>query len=125
MSISVSTRIAVKQANKSLFKQRLGATITKGKRILGVGHNEVNRNTKHWAQYWEGSIHAEEAALLQAVKQHGVLELRNSTLHVVRLSKSGHLAMAKPCHHCQELLLRFQIKKVLYSTKDGMAVLVL
>lgn len=116
----MSTRIAIRQANKSTFKQRLGATLTKGKRILGVGYNETNRNTKHWTQYWEGSIHAEEAALLQAIKEHGLSELRNSTLHVVRLSKSGHLAMAKPCLHCQELLRRFQIKKVLYSTENGM-----
>jgi deoxycytidylate deaminase len=121
----MSLRLAIKAANKSRFKQRLGATITKGKRILGVGHNEINRNTKHWTQYWEGSIHAEEAAILQAVKQHGILELRGSVLHVVRLSKSSELVLAKPCKHCQALLQRFQIKKVLYSTKDGMVELVL
>ncbi len=119
----MSTRLAIKQAKRSSFKQQLGATLSKGKRILGVGFNETNRNTKHWTQYWEGSIHAEEAAILQAVKKHGISELRNSTLHVVRLSKSGNLAMAKPCSHCQELLRRFQIKKVLYSTEDGMEIL--
>lgn len=121
----MSTRLAVKQALLSSFRQRLGATLTKGKRILGVGYNEVNRGSRHWTQSWSGSLHAEEAAILSAIKQHGISELRNSTLHVVRLSKSGHLAMAKPCTHCQELLRRFQIKKILYSTENGMEQLVL
>jgi deoxycytidylate deaminase len=116
----MSARIAIKQAKRSSFKQQLGATLSKGKRILGVGYNETNRNTKHWTQYWEGSIHAEEAAILQAIKEHGISELRNSTLHVVRIAKSGQLAMAKPCAHCEELLRRFQVKKVLYSTTHGM-----
>lgn len=116
----MSTRLAIKQANKSAFKQRLGAVLHKGSTILGTGYNATNRHTSHWTQSWEGSIHAEEAALLQAVKQHGLSKLRNSTITVVRLSKSGKLALARPCEHCQALLSKFQIKKVCYSTEDGM-----
>jgi deoxycytidylate deaminase len=119
----MSTRLAIREANKSVFKQRLGAVITHGKRIIGKGYNETNRYTSHWTQHWQGSLHAEEAAILQAVKKHGISELNGSTIHVVRLDKSNDMAMAKPCPHCQKLLRRFQVKKVLYSTKNGMEVM--
>ncbi len=121
----MSTRLAIKEANKSCFKERLGAVISKGKRILGRGFNEINRHQKHWTASWEGSLHAEEAALLQAVKKHGVAQLHGATIHVVRLSKSDQLALAKPCKHCETLLRNFGIKEVYYSTSDGMEQLVL
>lgn len=38
---------------------------------------------------------------------------------VVRVSKTGELAMAKPCPNCERLLKRYRVKKVFYTTGNG------
>lgn len=37
----------------------------------------------------------------------------------IRISKGGRILIAKPCKHCQELLLHYGIDKVIYSTEFG------
>ena len=120
----MSIRIASKQANRSTFKYKIGAALVKGSSILGVGHNEINRYTKQWRQHWPGSLHAEESAILMALKKSGHAALIGSTLFVSRVTPSGELALAKPCRHCQAVLKAFQIKDVHYTTPTGVQVMV-
>jgi len=42
---------------------------------------------------------------------------------VVRLLKNGNLSMAKPCPNCERALRRHRVKKVFYSTENGIRVL--
>ncbi len=43
---------------------------------------------------------------------------------VVRVSKGdGSLAMAKPCVHCAKALENFKVKKVYFTTSDGIELL--
>lgn len=39
---------------------------------------------------------------------------------VVRVTKNGQLAMAKPCHNCERALRFHKVQKVFYSTECGM-----
>ncbi len=112
-------RLATKHANKSTFKYKIGSVIIRGNAILGVGHNEVNRYTSKWKQVWPGSLHAEESAILDALKKHSHDKLIGSTIYVSRVDQSGKLALARPCEHCQTVLRAFQIKTCLYTTPTG------
>jgi len=38
---------------------------------------------------------------------------------VVRFNKLGELKNSRPCNHCLETMVKYKIKKVLYSTDDG------
>ncbi len=116
-------RIATKHANKSSFKQRIGAAIVSKGSVIGVGHNEVNRYTSKWKQVWPGSLHAEESAVLDALKKHTHDKLIGSTIYVSRLNSAGELALSKPCSHCQAILKAFQIKEVYYTTPNGVEIL--
>lgn len=42
---------------------------------------------------------------------------------VVRLLRDGNLAMAKPCPNCERALKRHRVKKVFYSTENGIQML--
>ena len=38
---------------------------------------------------------------------------------VVRTLKNGELAMAKPCPYCESILKSHRVKKIFYTTDDG------
>lgn len=42
---------------------------------------------------------------------------------VVRVTKNGALAMAKPCKKCALALKNYRVKKVFYTTENGMELL--
>ena len=48
-----------------------------------------------------------------------VNKLYKYTMVNVRLDKNGLVRMSKPCGHCQDLLLAFNVGEVWYSTNNG------
>ena len=38
---------------------------------------------------------------------------------VVRIGKTGEIKNSRPCNHCIETMIKYKIKKVLYSTDEG------
>lgn len=101
-------RFVEKAANvavESDYLYQLGALVFKGGKILSLGHNKI------------GS-HAEVDALNQ-LKPH---QTRGADLLVVRVSKTG-LAMSKPCPICQIVIKNRGIKRVFYTTRNGMRIM--
>ena len=37
---------------------------------------------------------------------------------VVRLSKEGKLRNSRPCNNCLQMMIKYNIKKIIYSTDD-------
>ena len=94
------------------------------------------------------SIHAEQKAIADILKKHGHYDLlpllsantnfdkipkrlrdklnkvkrifKKVTIVVYRETADGCLACAKPCTICKNIMLNFGVKKVIYSTPDGM-----
>lgn len=102
-------------AQNSTCKQQHGAIIYRSGAVLSVGINRNKNNptfvgeaTKNW------SVHAEVAA----IKACGNANLKNATLYVARINKSGSPMMSKPCVKCQKAIEDAGIKKVIY-TIDG------
>lgn len=111
---------ALQQAEKSTYKHRLGACISIGRKVLGVGYNKVNRHqSKVKTDSWNGSLHAEIAAVLDALRNHPVERLRGSTVTVVRIGKFGELRLAMPCKNCYNSLRNLGIKEVRFSNDSG------
>lgn len=111
---------AIQQAEKSTYKHRLGACITLGRKVLGVGYNKINRyQSKVKTGSWDGSLHAEIAAVLDALRKYPVGRLEGATVTVVRISKSGELRLAMPCKNCYNSLRNLGIKEVRFSNDSG------
>lgn len=107
-------KVAVKEAQKSDYFQKVGAVIIKKKTILSKGHNYAHKSAKKLHpkfKRWENSIHAEADAILKART-----DLKGATIYVIRLGSSGKFRFAKPCNHCKTYLKHVGIKKVFYST---------
>lgn len=111
--------LATKLASKSRFNYRIGAVIIKGGSILGVGYNSVNRYNNKWKQVWPGSMHAEEAAILDALNKRGHDKLIGATIYVSRINKNGIQGLACPCEHCMDVLKAFHLREAIYTTATG------
>lgn len=107
---------AIKEAKKSTFFPRIGAVVFKGKKIYGVGHNEIRSSSlsmKH--RHRQESLHAEQAALLNL----DWTKLKGCSILVIRVGKSGKLGMCKPCPMCEKLIKYVGIKNIYYTTSEG------
>jgi deoxycytidylate deaminase len=111
---------ALTEAKKSDFERtQVGAVISKGNRILSVGHNQIRGYRKcPTDRVWKDSLHAEQDAILKLLNKGKLSSLIGSTLYVSRRKKNGDPAIAKPCPKCQSLILAVGIKKVVYTTDN-------
>ena len=48
-----------------------------------------------------------------------MIDLKNYTIVVVRFGKDGNLKNSRPCNHCLDTMIKYRIKKILYSTDEG------
>ena len=108
----MSIRIAVKIAQSSVFKQRVGAVVAKNGRILAIACNAVRHKQGTFKKAWINSLHAEQAAMLQ-------VDCKGADLYVVRLLKNGELSNACPCLSCRDMIFKKGIRNVYYSNEYG------
>ena len=107
---------AVDEANKSTFRQKVGAIIFNKNRIISRGYNDPERSVKHINkkfQRWPGTVHAEVAAILKAKT-----DLKGFSILVVRVNSKNQLRLAKPCEWCSMYLDYVGIKKIYYSISE-------
>jgi len=111
-----AVKLAVKEANKSEYYQKVGAVIVKKKIVLSKGHNcphKSRRKLHPRFQQWPDSIHAEVDAILKARTN-----LKNASIYVIRVGSNNKLLLAKPCKYCMAYLKYVGIRKVFYSTDE-------
>jgi dCMP deaminase len=108
--------LAVNLASKShCIKRHVGAVLTKDTRIISIGYNGPPAGTHNCDEKWPESgcesdskggcslaIHAEQNALLYAVKNNSSVE--GATLYVT----------LSPCLACSRIILTMGVKKVIY-----------
>lgn len=108
--------LAVNLSKRShCVKRHVGAVLTKDTRIISIGYNGPPAGTHNCDEDWpatgcptdsKGScslaIHAEQNAILYAVKNGGSIE--NSTLYVT----------LSPCISCARIIFTAKISKVFY-----------
>ena len=85
-----------------------------GKRMyLGSNHLRNSYNGKCTCY----STHAEMDVIHKALRNTDSLD--NCVIAVVRFGKDGLLRNSRPCNHCLECMIKYNIKKIMYSTDDG------
>jgi len=105
--------LAIEEAKKSIYEQRMGCIIFNKKIIISSGHNYALKNRKRLNpkfQKWKGSIHAEVDAILNAKSN-----LKNCHLLIIRINKKNEFRLALPCNKCRQFIEHVGIKKVFYS----------
>jgi len=108
--------IAVATAEKSDHdKWRLGSVVWRGGSVLSTGVNRVKNDPSvvEDSKHFHCSIHAEADALRNAG------DTRGARLFVARVTRSGNLALAKPCSRCMEAIREHGIKRVYYTDENG------
>ena len=90
--------VSAADAGHSLY--HLGAVVVKGGKIIGRGCNTALR-------------HAEVNAI-----RNSKGSTKGAIMIVARISPTG-LAMAKPCENCREAIRKAGIKRVYYTSREG------
>lgn len=90
--------------------------------ILSIGHNKCF--PQHSSRRAYMSFHAETTSILNYIKKKTSGKKRNRNIKgfdilVVRISKTGQLAMSKPCRKCLEFMKKYPIRRVYYSIDGG------
>lgn len=103
---------ALTEAEKSDVKHKHGCVITKGGRVLAVGHNRY-RNSHPTMEIPAGNytVHAEIDAASQ-VQWHN---LKGCTVYIGRLSKSKEAANSAPCKGCLDYLEQAGVKRIVVT----------
>jgi deoxycytidylate deaminase len=94
-------------------QHKLGCVIVKGNSVISTGYNQIKTHPLS-PHAWK-MVHAEFSAVLGI----SASDLKGSTVYVYRETKSGELALAKPCIYCHKMLENCDIKTVYYTIKGG------
>lgn len=101
--------------------QKMAAIIAKKNRILGSGMNSRKTHPLQFAfskSHLKISLHAEISAIIDALRNYEVEELRGATIFVARVLKNGSRANAKPCPICQRALEAYGIDAVHWTENE-------
>ncbi|HRP02485.1 MAG TPA: nucleoside deaminase [Candidatus Kapabacteria bacterium] len=96
--------IALKEAEKSLAygDVPIGAIITNNGRVIGRGHNKVEKKNN-------SILHAELIAINSAIKKIGYKHLLNCEMYIT----------LEPCSMCAGAIILSRIKKIYIASKDA------
>lgn len=114
MFMSAPKRIAIKMALQSTSRFRVGCVIARGKRVLYAGYNQMGKSHPLSDRRGLRGIHAEVHCLLPA---HG--ERITGEAYIARIRLDGSLGIARPCPDCIKALRQHGVKRINYTTQDG------
>jgi tRNA(Arg) A34 adenosine deaminase TadA len=100
-------------------EHKLGAVIVKGGKIISKSFNQSNKShtyVKRNGEHYNQNLHAELSCIFK-VKNKELL--RGAIIFVYRERKNGDLANSRPCPMCYELIQYYGIKRIIYTTCDG------
>ena len=93
------------------------AVILINKRLISVGWNDTNKSHPEMSQLnCHKKLHAELMAINKVKHKH---DLSKAQMVVYAETKAGLKVLGKPCPYCHELIKRYGIKDVIYSSHEG------
>ena len=114
-------RLARKIALTSNSKFRVGAVLTRGNSIMGMGCNDMSKSHPLMSGYSDGTrkplikMHAE----LAACRAWKPLDIDSRfAIYVYRVKKDGSQGLARPCDSCFKLINYIGLTKVYFSLDD-------
>lgn len=112
---------ASRQAENSTYKQRVGAVLVKGNRLIASGYNQIRGHRSLRSNHWDNALHAEMHCLLNALKSVSIEDIAGSTMFVSRIKRDGSTGLALPCDNCFEILQKFRIRRIIFTTETGIS----
>jgi tRNA(Arg) A34 adenosine deaminase TadA len=104
---------ALSLAGLSTMRNKHGAVIVAGGRVLSVGVNRRRNDPKfHATTPLELSVHAERAAIKSLGATFNTAGL---TMYIARLSGTGQPLLSRPCSECWNYLAHRNFKEVIYT----------
>ena len=108
--------------------EKLAAAVVFRNRIVSVGLNSMKSHPMA-AKYGKNEhaifLHAEVAAIKNALREIEVDQLSKCDLYIARVKKEQPFArtvvwgLAKPCVGCQRAIAEFGLKRVIYTCDSG------
>jgi tRNA(Arg) A34 adenosine deaminase TadA len=106
---------------------KVAAAVVRNNRIVSIGIN-ANKSHPMAAKFGKNEqaifLHAEIAAIKNALKEVDVDDLEKMEMYVVRVkkpkpfSKKWVWGLAKPCVGCQRAIAEFGLRRVVYTTDE-------
>jgi len=116
--IDIASKIAKNSRNTRVSKKQrhfIACVIYKGSKMIGLGvNNQIKTHSVASKHYDYPYIHAE----FDAIKSTGFKKTKKATAYVARYSLSDY-NMCKPCKSCQAFLRKFGVKKVFFTSNNG------
>jgi deoxycytidylate deaminase len=109
--------VARYMATKSTSRQRHGAILVKGGRVIGTGFNK-DRNHPDRVSPEHIKTHCSVHAEIDAIRDAS-WNVKGAVLYVARVSPRGEDRYSKPCTRCEVVIEETQIKKVIYTEGDS------
>ncbi len=107
-------QLAKKIAKKSNHpRYKFGCIIFKKNDIINIGYNQLKTHPKS-PHLWK-TIHAEFHTILGT----DVSDLENSEIVIYMENKNGEVGLSKPCKTCENMLSNVGIKRIYYTTENG------
>lgn len=104
--------LARKMSFKSTYRHQHGSVIVLGKKIIGLGFNEIKTHSKS-PDPWKFK-HSEFSAILNARRE----DFSKCEIYIYRETKNGTPAPSKPCAYCLKMIKSLNFSKIHYSD-DG------
>lgn len=103
---------------KSELTSLHSSMIVKGGSILSHGINKIFPTSfaMKYAQHKGWQIHSEAEAISKIKNKK---KIKGATIYNCRLTKCGIPELSKPCFGCIKMLRDFEMKKVVYTTRQG------
>jgi deoxycytidylate deaminase len=110
--------VARYMATKSESRQKHGAVIVKGGRVVGTGYNK-DRNNPYRVSPEHIKTHCSVHAEIDAMRDARWNNLKGAVIYVARVNRNGDDRNSKPCTRCQVVIEETQIKKVIYTEGEN------
>jgi deoxycytidylate deaminase len=113
-------QLAIRMAEKSPSRFRLGAVLAYRNQVLSTGHNNMGRTHPLQQKFARDrsfalGLHAEVDACLGVAEA----DLDGADLYVARILKDGRVAMAKSCAVCIKFMKDVGIHRVYFTNENG------
>jgi len=130
MNLDKTTSLLLKIAEdipEPVRNYRLASAILYKKQIVGFGVNSYKTDpfqSKYMKNPFSIFVHAEIAAIKNALKRIDVDDFKRSSLVVVRVKRNMNNtkfipALSKPCIGCMSCIYEFGIRNVFYTNEEG------
>jgi len=96
--------------------QHFSGIYRNGKKVC-IGNNHLRNSYNGRCTCF--STHAEMDVLYRTIKSKNTTNLSNYTIVVLRISKEGNIKNSRPCNQCLETMIKYRIKKIIWSTDSG------